>query len=131
MSSFRKRNGEQSMKLRIILAAGAALALTACGGGSETTENTAANTAEADANAVEAAPADNAADAAANNSAEATNVADAATPAATPAAGAAPTKEFIVGKWGDNGDCTLAIDFRADGTTDGPFGDWDYKDGAL
>ena len=44
-----------------------------------------------------------------------------------------PTKEFIVGKWGEDGDCALAIDFKADGTMDGPFDGWtwDGKDLAM
>ena len=51
--------------------------------------------------------------------------------AATPAAGEKPGKDFLVGKWGTDGDCDLAIDLRADGTSDGPFGDWAYSDGVI
>ena len=50
---------------------------------------------------------------------------------AAPAKGDRPNKEFLVGKWGTNGDCTLAIDLRADGTSDGPFGNWLYNDGVI
>lgn len=50
---------------------------------------------------------------------------------AVPAKGDRPTKEFLVGKWGTNGDCQLAIDLRADGTSDGPFGNWTYTDGVI
>lgn len=46
-------------------------------------------------------------------------------------AGGKPTKEFLYGKWGTDGDCTLAIDLRPDGTSDGPFGNWSYTDGAI
>lgn len=55
----------------------------------------------------------------------------AAAAAAAPAAGAAPTREFIVGKWGEDGDCKLAIDFKADGSMDGPVEKWEFKDGKL
>ncbi len=51
--------------------------------------------------------------------------------AATPATGEKPGKDFLVGKWGTDGDCDLAIDLRADGTSDGPFGDWTYTDGVI
>ncbi len=47
------------------------------------------------------------------------------------AAGGRPSKEFLYGKWGTDGDCTLAIDLRPDGTSDGPFGNWSYTDGAI
>lgn len=108
------------MKLYVIFAAGAALGLAACGGtaSNEVAANDAAPPAEnivlpADENVAAPAPAGN------------------ETAAATPAAGAAPTREFVVGRWGDSGDCTLAIDFRADGTTDGPFGNWTLEGNRL
>ncbi len=53
------------------------------------------------------------------------------TAVAGPVEGDSPTREFIVGKWGTDGDCALAMDLRADGTSDGPFGDWTYRDGAI
>ena len=37
----------------------------------------------------------------------------------------------MIGKWGTNGDCTMAIDLRPDGTSDGPFGNWQYSDGVI
>ena len=52
-------------------------------------------------------------------------------PAAAPAKGDKPNRDFVVGKWGTDGDCTLAIDLRSDGTSDGPFGNWTYNDGVL
>ena len=52
-------------------------------------------------------------------------------PPAVPAKGDKPPREFIIGKWGTDGDCTLAIDLKADGTSDGPFGNWTYNDGAI
>lgn len=51
-------------------------------------------------------------------------------PAAS-AKGEQPSREFLIGKWGTNGDCTLAIELRPDGTSDGPFGNWSYADGVL
>lgn len=92
------------MKARIVLAAAAALTISACSG-SKTPEQSATDA---------AAPAE-------NNAAV----------AAAPAKGDMPTKEFMAGKWGQDGDCTLAIDFKADGTTDGPFGNWNLEDGVL
>ncbi len=55
----------------------------------------------------------------------------AATPAAAPAKGDKPTKEFVVGNWGNDGDCAMAMNLKADGTTDGPFGNWTYADGVI
>lgn len=63
--------------------------------------------------------------------AEAPAVAEAAAPSGPAVAGAKPTKEFMIGKWGEDGDCVMAIDFKADGTTDGPFGNWNLEDGVL
>lgn len=54
-----------------------------------------------------------------------------AAPATTPAKGDKPTKEYLVGKWGTNGDCAMAMDLRTDGTSDGPFGNWNYSDGVI
>lgn len=53
------------------------------------------------------------------------------TPAAAPVKGEKPPREFVIGKWGTNGDCTMAIDLRPDGTSDGPFGNWTYNDGTI
>lgn len=55
----------------------------------------------------------------------------AASSVAVPSKGDKPNREFLIGKWGTNGDCELAIDLRADGTSDGPFGNWTYQDGAI
>lgn len=99
------------MRLHLILTAGAAATLAACGGGASGNDS---------AGNATGTPAENVIPADENVAAPAGND----TAAATPAAGAAPTREFVVGRWGDDGDCTLAIDFRADGTTDGPFGNW-------
>lgn len=63
-----------------------------------------------------------------------TSSASAVTPTASavvPARGSTPSRDFVVGRWGTDGDCELAIDLRADGTSDGPFGDWSYADGVI
>ena len=98
------------MKYAILLAAGAALALGAC------------QDAEAPA-----------ADASATPAAEA-----AAAPAAAPAGAAAftagqpPSKQFMVGIWGEGEACDQPIDFQADGTIkDGPVDTWELADGQL
>ena len=107
------------MKTGTILIATAALALVACGGaggGNETAANNTATTENGSAGANEAAPA------------PATE--NASTPTIA-AAGAAPNRDYIVGKWGEAGDCTLAIEFRADGSTDGPFGNWNLEGDQL
>ena len=100
------------MKYSVFAAAGAVLLLAGCGSAKEAEET-------GDVATKAAAPA------------EAPAAADAAAPAGPAVAGAKPTKEFMIGKWGEDGDCTLAIDFKADGTTDGPFGDWNLEDGVL
>lgn len=107
------------MKAGTILIATAALALAACGsgGGNEAAGN---NTAVAADNAAESA-----------NQTMPTPAADNASTPTTAAAGAAPTRDYIVGKWGEDGDCTLAIEFRADGSTDGPFGNWSLNGDQL
>lgn len=105
------------MKLLHVFAAGAALSLSACGGSNSADD--AAATAESAASA--AAPAS---DAAAASPA-------AAAAAAAPAAGAAPTKEFMVGSWGTDGDCEMAIGFKADGSMDGPFDGWKLDGNVL
>ena len=48
-------------------------------------------------------------------SAQATEV-DAGKPSGAAQAGDAPTPAQVVGRWGDNGDCTKDIVFNADGT---------------
>jgi len=100
------------MNYRVFAAAGAVLLLAACGS---------ADDAEKAASAAlkAAAPA------------EAPAAAEAAAPAGPAVAGAKPTKEFMVGKWGEDEDCTLAIDFKADGTMDGPAKKWNLDDGKL
>ncbi len=92
------------MTIHFALAACAALALAACSGGNKPAGEGSAS--------ASAAPASSAA-------------------AAAPAKGDKPTKEFVVGKWGTDGDCTLAMDLKADGTSDGPFGNWSYADGVI
>ena len=100
------------MKVRIATGVIAVLALAGCGGqGKPAAEATAA------------------ASSAPTSSSAPSQVAT--TPATAPAKGDTPSKQFLIGKWGTNGDCTMAIDLRADGTSDGPFGNWTYNDGVI
>lgn len=59
----------------------------------------------------------------------ATEAAESSAPA--PGAGDKPNRDFVIGRWGTDGDCALAVDLRADGSSDGPFGDWSYSDGVI
>ncbi len=97
----------------------AAAALSGCGG-QQKPAAPATSASAAPATSAPAAPATSASAASATP-----------TPAAAPAKGDKPTREFVVGKWGTDGDCALAIDLRADGTSDGPFGNWTYNDGVI
>lgn len=99
------------MNARMTIGALALVALAACGGSNET-EATVTETAAAAAAGAEPAPA-------------------AAEAAAAPAKGDAPTKAFMVGKWAEEGECDLAIDFKADGTMVGPFDSWELKGNVL
>jgi hypothetical protein len=105
------------MKLRIIMAAVAALSLAACGKPAET------GSAEGDATAAattEAAPASEA-------------PASAAPAAAAPAASGALTEAYLLGKWADvkDGDCKLAQGFLPGGKVDGLFDSWKIEGGNL
>jgi hypothetical protein len=102
------------MRIRFALGIIAALALTACGGQTKPAADTSSASATSGASA-----------------SSATSSQVAARPTVALAAGDKPTREFLIGKWGTNGDCTLAIDLRADGTSDGPFGNWTYTDGVI
>ena len=99
------------MKYAILLAAGAALSLSACQESSEPAPDaTASATPEATAAAAPAAAAG----------------------AAAFTAGQPPSKEFMVGTWGEGEACDLPINFQADGTIkDGPFDTWTLTDGML
>ena len=102
------------MKVRFALCIIAVLGLTACGGQTKPAAATSSATAASSA----------------STSAATSSHAAPSSPVA-PVAGDKPTREFLIGKWGTNGDCTLAIDLRADGTSDGPFGNWSYTDGVI
>src|SRR3954454_5789207 len=102
------------MTIRLAFGVIAAFALTACGGNTKPVAETSA------------ASATSVASASSTTSSQVTTAS-----AVAPAAGEKPTREFLIGKWGTKGDCTLAIDLRADGTTDGPFGNWSYSDGVV
>src|SRR5687768_2442441 len=98
------------MKYAVLFAAVSALALSACEN-SEAPEEAAAPT----------------------EAAEATETA-AAAPAGAAAftAGQPPSKEFMVGTWGEGDDCELPINFQADGTIkDGPADTWTLEEGQL
>ncbi len=111
------------MKLGIVVGGVAALALTACGGQSKPA---------ADVSSVSAASSSSSSSTASSSTRPASSsTSTPASPAAAPAKGDKPTREFVIGKWGTDGDCTLAIDLRPDGTSDGPFGNWSYADGVL
>jgi hypothetical protein len=102
------------MKLRFVVAGALSLALAACG----SSDKPEAAASDAAAAVSEAAPA-------------ASEPAAAAAPAGAPAKGDKPSKEFVVGNWGTNGDCAMAMNLKADGSSDGPFGNWTYADGVL
>ena len=92
------------MRLFIVLVAGTALALTACG--------------------KSASP-----DIAANEAAAPAKVAETETASPAPAApaaagtGTAPTREYLLGKWAlMDDDCSLTVEYKADGTLLGPQG---------
>ena len=93
------------MRYCVLFAASAALALGACSKSESAAPDAAAETPEA-----------------------------AASPAGRVAlsAGEAPTKEFLVGTWGEGDACEQPINFQADGTIkDGPFAKWTLEDGLL
>jgi hypothetical protein len=47
-------------------------------------------------------------------------------------AGQPPSKEFMVGTWGEGDKCEMPINFEADGTIkDGPFEKWSLDNGEL
>lgn len=61
-------------------------------------------------------------------------VGDATTSTEAPANAGAITSEALLGRWGDNGDCTKLITFNADGTFDsysGMSGNWTLNGDAL
>ena len=99
------------MKTQFLLAATAALSLTACGQPAATEAT--AEKAAASAEPAKAAPADK--------------------EAATPAVVGAFSKQYVTGKWAEesDGDCKLAQDFKADGTVDGFFESWKVEGDKL
>lgn len=99
------------MKFRFVIVAAAGFALVACGGQTK--------------------PVPEKSEASTSTSASSTTSSTVATSPAASGKGDTPTRDFVVGKWGTNGDCELAIELRADGTSDGPFGKWSYNDGVI
>ena len=103
------------MKLRILLATAAVLALAACGKSAPTAEASGdASAAATSAATAEVAPAS-------------------AAPAAAAAGGTALTEAYLLGKWADvkDGDCKLAQGFLAGGKVDGLFDSWNIDGSNL
>lgn len=116
------------MTFRFTVGAVTVLALAACGGPSKP----AAEPSSAAASTVTSSQATTSESASSEpTTSEATTSAVPASPAPAAAQGEKPSREFVIGKWGTNGDCALAIDLRPDGTSDGPFGNWAYGDGVI
>lgn len=116
------------MNIRLACGAIAAVfALTACGTQGKPVPEASSSTPSTASSSVATSSA--ATSSAAANSATSSSVAT--SPVAVPAKGDKPTREFVIGKWGTDGDCTLAIDLRPDGSSDGPFGKWEYSDGVI
>ena len=109
------------MKTRYTLAGAAIFALAACGtpAGNESGEanNSAVVADPMPPAANDAKPADNA-----------------TSDAAAPAGDGALTRDYLVGRWTNSGDCGDAIEFRADGSMTGPFGEtaqWELRGDQL
>lgn len=98
------------MKYAILFASGAALALGACQKSEEPAPEASAATTAAATETAAAAPAG----------------------AAAFTAGQPPSKDFMVGIWGEGEACSQPIDFQADGTIkDGPLDKWTLENGEL
>ena len=115
------------MKVRLAAAALAMFALAACGGQTKPAADTSTASASSSATEATSSPATSSP----ATASPATSSDASASPALAPAAGEKPTREFLIGKWGTDGDCQMAIDLRPDGTSDGPFGNWAYSNGAI
>jgi len=110
------------MKVQVAVAAALILVLTGCGGKDTSASKNSGEISEAASS--ETASSETAAPAS-------PSTVQSTGPAVTPAKGDKPSREFVIGKWGTNGNCDLAIELRADGTSDGPFGNWTYDDGVI
>ena len=100
----------------------AAVVLGGCGGAAKPAAESSSASASSASSAASSAPSSSPGSAA---------VSTQTTPLTAPAKGDKPNRDFVVGKWGTNGDCAMAIDLRPDGTSDGPFGNWTYSDGVI
>ncbi len=101
------------MRTKLILVGAAAFALAACNAqaGNQSDGNEAAANVAAPANEATAAPA----------------------PAPATTSGTF-SRDLMVGRWTDSGDCADALNFAADGTLQGPFGDggrWEVNGNRL
>lgn len=121
------------MTIRFLVSALAVLALAGCGSQTKPAAETSTSSATSSSATSSAAssPATSSAAASEATSAEGTSSASSMTGTPPPLSGEKPTKEFVIGKWGTNGDCAMAIELRPDGTSDGPFGNWAYSDGVI
>ncbi len=118
------------MTIRFVAGVLAVLALAGCG--SQTKPAAETSTASATSSQATSAPAtSSAATSSAATSSESASSASSMTATPPPLTGEKPTKDFVIGKWGTDGDCALAIELRPDGTSDGPFGNWAYNDGVI
>lgn len=114
------------MKVRVIVALAGALTLAGC-----SSQTTGTPTSGTSSSAATSSSAPTSSSATSSADAVTTTSAAPASPAAAPAPGETPPREFVIGKWGTDGDCEMAVDLRADGTSDGPFGDWTYDNGVI
>lgn len=121
------------MKIRLAAGALAMLTLAACGGqtkpAAETSSAPASSASSTSATSSSATSSETSSISATSSAASVSPASQ--SPAVAAAKGEKPTKEFVIGKWGTDGDCQMAIELRPDGTSDGPFGNWAYSDGVI
>lgn len=118
------------MTIRLVAGTLAVLALAGCGSQTKPSAQTSSASATSSAATSSESTSSQASSSAATSS-ESTSSANSMTATPPPLTGEKPTKEFVIGKWGTNGDCAMAIELRPDGTSDGPFGNWSYSDGVI
>ena len=97
------------MKVRVIVALAGALTLAGC-----SSQTTGTPTSGTSSSAATSSSAPTSSSATSSADAVTTTSAAPASPAAAPAPGETPPREFVIGKWGTDGDCEMAVDLRAD-----------------